>query len=48
MEKFSNEYFRALATDLRFELNDKEVEGIKKRFKRLERQIEQFEKVDTP
>lgn len=47
MEKFSNEYFRALASDLRFELNDKEIEGIKKRFKRLENQLLQFEKVDT-
>ena len=47
MEKFSHEYFRALAKDLRFELNDKEIEGIKKRFKRLENQIELFEQFDT-
>ena len=47
MEKFSNEYFRSLAADLRFELSDAEVESIKKRFERLERQIAQFEKVDT-
>ena len=47
MEKFSNEYFQALASDLRFKLSDKEIEGIKKRFKRLEKQISQFEKVDT-
>lgn len=47
MEKFSNEYFRSLAADLRFELSDTEVESIKKRFERLESQISQFEKVDT-
>ena len=47
MEKFSNDYFQALANDLRFKLSDKEIEGIKKRFERLEKQISQFEKVDT-
>ena len=47
MEKFSSEYFRSLASDLRFELSDAEVESIKKRFERLEKQIAQFEKVDT-
>ena len=47
MEKFSSEYLRALASDLRFELSDAEVEELKKRFERLESQIAQFEKVDT-
>ena len=47
MEKFSSEYLRALASDLRFELSDAEVEELKERFERLERQIAQFEKVDT-
>lgn len=47
MEKFSSEYLRALASDLRFELSDAEIEELKQRFERLERQIAEFEKVDT-
>ena len=30
MEKFSNEYFKKLANDLKFDLSDEEIEALKK------------------
>lgn len=47
MEKFSNEYFKKLANDLRFDLSDEEVEDLKKDFKALEKQMELFDSIDT-
>ena len=32
LEKFSNEYFKKLANDLRFDLNDEEIEALKRDF----------------
>lgn len=32
MEKFSNEYFKKLANDLKFDLSDEEIEALKKDF----------------
>lgn len=47
MEKFSTEYFRKLANDLRFDLSDEEIEELKKDFIAVERQVELFETIDT-
>lgn len=47
MEKFSTEYFRKLASDLKFSLTDEEIEDLKKDFAAVERQVELFETVDT-
>ena len=47
MEKFSSEYFRKLANDLRFDLNDEEIEHLKLLFKRVASQVEKFDAIDT-
>lgn len=47
MEKFSTEYFRKLANDLRFDLSDAEIENLKKDFIAVEEQVELFDAVDT-
>lgn len=47
MEKFSSEYFRKLANDLRFDLNDEEIEHLKLLFKRVANQVEKFDAIDT-
>lgn len=47
MEKFSSEYFRKLAGDLKFELSDEEIESLKKDFIAVEKQVELFDAVDT-
>lgn len=47
MEKFSTEYFRKLAGDLKFDLSDEEIESLKKDFIAVEKQVELFETVDT-
>lgn len=47
MEKFSSEYFRKLAGDLKFELSDEEIEELKKDFIAVEKQVELFEAIDT-
>ncbi len=47
MEKFSNEYFRKLANDLKFDLSDEEIEELKKDFVEVEKQVELFETIDT-
>ncbi len=47
MEKFSTEYFRKLANDLRFNLSDQEIEELKKDFVAVEQQVELFETIDT-
>lgn len=47
MEKFSNEYFRKLANDLKFNLSDEEIESLKKDFVAVEKQVQLFEKIDT-
>lgn len=47
MEKFSTEYFRKLANDLRFDLSDEEIEDLKKDFVEVEKQVQLFETIDT-
>lgn len=47
MEKFSNEYFKKLANDLKFNLSDEEIEALKKDFIALEQQVELFDSIDT-
>ena len=47
MEKFSNEYFKKLANDLKFDLSDEEIEALKKDFIALEQQVELFDSIDT-
>ncbi len=47
MEKFSTEYFRKLANDLRFNLSDQEIEELKKDFVAVEQQVELFDTIDT-
>lgn len=47
MEKFSSEYLRKLASDLKFSLSDEEVEALKKDFEAVEKQVELFETIDT-
>ncbi len=47
MEKFSSEYFRKLAGDLKFDLSDEEIESLKKDFAAVEKQVELFESIDT-
>lgn len=47
MEKFSTEYFRKLASDLKFDLSDEEIEALKKDFVAVEKQVELFDAVDT-
>lgn len=47
MEKFSTEYFRKLASDLKFDLSDEEIESLKKDFIEVEKQVELFDKIDT-
>lgn len=47
MEKFSTEYFRKLANDLRFDLSDQEIESLKKDFIEVEKQVTLFESIDT-
>lgn len=47
MEKFSTEYFRKLANDLRFDLSDAEIEELKKDFIAVEAQVDLFDTIDT-
>ncbi|MGM9959806.1 MAG: Asp-tRNA(Asn)/Glu-tRNA(Gln) amidotransferase subunit GatC [Allobaculum sp.] len=47
MEKFSSEYLRKLASDLKFSLSDEEVGELKKDFAAVEKQMELFETIDT-
>lgn len=47
MEKFSTEYFRKLANDLRFDLSDQEIADLQKDFIAVEKQVELFDAVDT-
>lgn len=47
MEKFSTEYFKKLASDLKFDLSDSEIEALKKDFEAVEKQVALFEEVDT-
>ena len=42
MEKFSTEYFRKLASDLKFSLTDEEIEALKKDFEAVEAQVHLF------
>ena len=46
MEKFSSEYFRKLANDLKFEVSDEEIEELKKDFIEVEKQVELFDSID--
>ncbi|WP_434062822.1 Asp-tRNA(Asn)/Glu-tRNA(Gln) amidotransferase subunit GatC [Ileibacterium valens] len=47
VEKFSSEYFRKLANDLKFDLSDEEIEALKKDFLAVEKQVELFDTIDT-
>lgn len=47
MEKFSTEYFRKLANDLKFDLSDQEIEELKKDFIEVEKQVELFDTINT-
>lgn len=47
MEKFSTEYFKKLANDLKFDLSDADIEQLKKDFLEVEKQVELFDAVDT-
>lgn len=47
MEKFSTEYFHALANQLNFDLSDEEIELLKKDFIEVEKEVELFDKIDT-
>lgn len=47
MEKFSTEYLHKLAADLKFELDDEEIEKMKNVFDEVERQVELFESINT-
>lgn len=47
MEKFSSEYFKKLASDLKFDLSEEEIEALKRDFIEVEKQVELFEAVNT-
>ena len=47
MEEFSAEYFKKLAHDIMFDLNDEEVSELKEEFKVLLQQIELLDGIDT-
>lgn len=47
MEKFSTEYFKKLASDLKFDLSEEEIEELKKDFIAVEKQVELFDSIDT-
>ena len=47
MEEFSAEYFKKLAHDIMFDLNDEEVSELQEEFKVLLQQIELLDGVDT-
>lgn len=47
MEKFSTEYFKKLANDLKFDLSEEEIEELKKDFIAVEKQVELFDSIDT-
>ena len=47
MEEFSAEYFKKLAHDIMFDLNDEEVSELQEEFKVLLQQIELLDGIDT-
>lgn len=47
METFSTEYFKKLAHDLMFDINDQEVEELKMEFEELNKQIDVLNEIDT-
>lgn len=47
MEKFSSEYFKKLANQLMFDVNEKEIEELKNEFETLENQLSLFNAIDT-
>lgn len=47
MEKFSSEYFKKLANDLKFDLSEEEIEELKKDFVEVEKQVQLFDSIDT-
>lgn len=47
METFSTEYFKKLARDLMFDLNDQEVDELKKEFEELRKQIDNLDEINT-
>lgn len=47
MEKFSTEYFQKLAGDLKFSLDEEEIEKLKQDFVCIQEQVELFRTVNT-
>lgn len=47
MEKFSNEYFKKLAHGLMFDVNEQEIEELRRDFETLEEQLALFNVIDT-
>lgn len=47
MEQFSNAYFKKLANDIMFNINDQEAEELKDEFKTLLSQIDVLNEIDT-
>jgi len=47
MEKYSKEYFKSLANQMMFDLNDKEIEELQEEFEDLLVQMEVLNKIDT-
>ena len=47
MEEYSAEYFKKLAHDIMFDLNDEEVSELQEEFKVLLQQIELLDGIDT-
>lgn len=47
MEIFSTEYFKKLANDIRFDLNEQEISELKEEFKVLMEQIDVLDEIDT-
>lgn len=47
MEKFSTAYFKKLANQIMLDLSESEIEELKEDFKKLTKQMELLDKIDT-
>lgn len=47
MELYSSEYFKKLAHDIMFDINDQECEEVKEEFKEFLKQLEVLNEIDT-
>lgn len=47
MEKFSSAYFKKLANDIMFDINEKEAEELKEEFQTLQKQIKMLQDINT-